>query len=127
MRDRTSNFYKVILGLKFWPNFEFSIFFLAEKFQGKIFLCSISRKKEKRIFFFIFNFQETQIDDEKNVILLLPNVRKVRRTLGPNFEPLRTSLFCPKPNSEPPEHHKKPNSSRTPDSSFHLYTKCNQR
>ena len=50
-----------------------------------------------------------------------PNVRKVRRTLGPNFELLQTSLFCQKPNFEPPEHHKKPNSSRTPDSSFHLY------
>ena len=57
----------------------------------------------------------------------LPNVRNVRRTLGPNFEPLRTSLFCPKPNSEPPEHHKKPNSLRTPDSSFHLYFQHNRK
>ena len=40
-----------------------------------------------------------------------PNVREVRRTLKPNIEPLQTSLFQPKPNFEPPEHHKKPNSS----------------
>ena len=54
----------------------------------------------------------------KNVTLLLLNVRNVRRTLRPNFEHLRTSQFSPKPNFEPPEHPKKPNSSRTPDSSF---------
>ena len=59
----------------------------------------------------------------ENVTLLLPNVRNVRRTLGPNFEHFRTSQFSPKPNFEPPEHPKKPNSSRTPDSSFQDYSK----
>ena len=39
----------------------------------------------------------------------------------PNFEHVRTCDFGQKPNFEPPEHHQKPNSSRTSNCSFHLY------
>ena len=77
-----------------------------------------SEKKEILKTFFSFS---CNLYCGKNVTLLLPNVRNVRRTLGPNFEHFRTSQFSPKPNFEPPEHPKKPNSSRTPDSSFQDY------
>ena len=62
------------------------------------------RKKENLKTFFSFS---CNLYCGKNVTLLLPNVRNVRRTLGPNFEHLRTSQFSPKLNFEPPKHRKK--------------------
>ena len=128
-QDRTSNFCKARSNLSFWPAFEFWNFFLAEKLQEKIlnilvnliFTKSVcAEKKENLKTFFSFS---CNLYCRKNVTLFVPNVRNVRRTLGPNFEHFWTSQFSPKPNFEPPEHPKKPNSSRTPDCSFQDYDK----